>query len=106
MVYRAAVKQALRLRLLMALVVVASACGGDDQRQEAKARPLPEEEKALPLANIARRSSSPRSELQGRRGLDTRAAGRVRRSITHAGTRDGGLGFANVQEVYVNKPTR
>src|SRR5215217_7011564 len=70
------VSQALRLGLLVTVLVLAlSACGGDEKK--AKARPLPEDEKAL---------------RPGSDGLEI-ARGQLE-----------GLGFANVQDVY--KPTR
>jgi hypothetical protein len=102
-VYWSVVKQALRLGLSMALVVAASACGGDDQRQEAKARPLPEDPQALRPGTYRSEEFEPPLTFRVGEGwalytLEAPEVLRIERGET------GGLGFTNIREVY--EPTK
>jgi hypothetical protein len=99
---RLLVDRVLSLGLLVVLVVLAlSACGGGEKK--AKARPLPEEEKALRPGTY--RSEEFRPSLSFRVGEGwstyTREAPEVLR-FSHGQL--GGLGFTNIHEVF--KPTR
>src|ERR671913_1013411 len=99
------VRRALGLGLLAMLVVLAlSACGGDEKK--AKARPLPEDPKALRPGTYRSEEFKPSLSFRVGKGwsissYDLEEASDVL-SITWEQT--AGLGFVNVQEVY--KPTR
>jgi hypothetical protein len=96
------VSRVLSLGLLVVLVVLAlSACGGDEKK--AKARPLPEEPKALRPGTYRSEEFKPSLSFHVGKGWSSvpqEASDWL--PITRGQT--AGLGFANVQEVY--KPTR
>jgi hypothetical protein len=101
---RLLVGRVLSLGLLVVLVVLAlSACGGDEKK--AKARPLPEEPKALRPGTYRSEEFKPSLSFHVGKGWSSSPflveASDVLQ-ITRGQT--AGLGFANVQEVY--KPTR
>ncbi len=99
---RLLVGRVLSLGLLVVLVVLAlSACGGDEKK--AKARPLPEEPKALRPGTYRSEEFKPSLSFHVGKGwssipLESSDALQITRGQT------AGLGFANVQEVY--KPTK
>ena len=103
MVYWSVVKQALRLGLSMALVVAASACGADDQRQEAKARPLPEDPQALRPRTYRSEEFKPSLSFHVGKGWSSSPleASDIL-EITRGQTT--GIGFVNTQKVY--EPTK
>src|SRR5918998_5201249 len=96
------VRRALGLGLLAMLVVLAlSACGGDEKK--AKARPLPEDPKALRPGTYRSEEFKPSLSFHVGKGwssipLESSDALQIARGQT------AGLGFANVQQVY--KPNR
>ena len=98
------VGRVLSLGLLVVLVVLAlSACGGGEKK--AKARPLPEDPKALRPGTYRSEEFKPSLSFHVRKGWSSspfleEASDALQ--ITRGQT--AGLGFANVQEVY--KPTR
>ena len=99
---RLLVGRVLSLGLLVVLVVLAlSACGGDEKK--AKARPLPEDPKALRPGTYRSEEFKPSLSFHVGKGWSSSPleASDVLQ-ITLGQT--AGLGFANVQEVY--KPTR
>src|SRR5919112_1366003 len=102
---RLLVGRVLSLGLLMVVVVLAlSACGGDEKK--AKARPLPEDPKALRPGTYRSEEFKPSLSFRVGKGwsissYDLEEASDVL-SITWEQT--AGLGFVNVQEVY--KPTK
>src|ERR687897_1108625 len=102
---RLLVGRVLSLGLLVVLVVLAlSACGGDEKK--AKARPLPEDPKALRPGTYRSEEFKPSLSFRVGKGwsissYDLEEASDVL-SITWEQT--AGLGFVNVQEVY--KPTK
>jgi hypothetical protein len=99
---RLLVGRVLSLGLLVVLVVLAlSACGGDEKK--AKARPLPEEPKALRPGTYRSEEFKPSLSFHVGKGwssipLESSDALQIARGQT------AGLGFANVQQVY--KPNR
>src|SRR5215211_8812362 len=99
---RILVGRVLRLGLLVVLVVLAlSACGGDEKK--AKARPLPEDPKALRPGIYRSEEFKPSLSFHVGKGwssapLESSDFLQITRGQT------AGLGFATVQEVY--KPTR
>jgi hypothetical protein len=96
------VGRVLSLGLLVVLVVLAlSACGGDEKK--AKARPLPEDPKALRPGTYRSEEFKPSLSFHVGKGWSSSSleASDVLQ-ITRGQTAD--LGFLNVQEVY--KPTR
>jgi hypothetical protein len=100
--YRLLVGRVLSLGLLVVVVVLAlSACGGDEKK--AKARPLPEDPKALRPATYRSEEFKPSLSLHVGKGWSSsplEAADVL--EITRGQT--AGLNFTNVQEVY--KPTK
>jgi hypothetical protein len=99
---RLLVGRVLSLGLLVVLVVLAlSACGGDEKK--AKARPLPEDPKALRPGTYRSEEFKPSLSFHVGKGWSSSSleASDVLQ-ITRGQTAD--LGFLNVQEVY--KPTR
>jgi hypothetical protein len=97
------VRQALRLGLLVALVVLAmSACGGDKQ-QESRPRPLPEDEKALRPGVYRSEEFEPSLSFRVGKGW-TNSPPEASDALFIAHGETTGLGFANAQEVY--KPTK
>jgi hypothetical protein len=99
---RLLVDRVLSLGLLVVLVVLAlSACGGDEKK--AKARPLPEEPKALRPGTYRSEEFKPSLSFHvGKGWSSTSLEASDSLQITRGQT--AGLGFFNVQEVY--KPTR
>ena len=99
---RLLVGRVLSLGLLVVLVVLAlSACGGDEKK--AKARPLPEDPKALRPGTYRSEEFKPSLSFHVGKGwssapLEASDVLQITRGQT------AGLGFGNVQEVY--KPTR
>lgn len=99
---RLLVGRVLSLGLLVVLVVLAlSACGGGEKK--AKARPLPEDPKALRPGTYRSEEFKPSLSFHVGKGwssspLESSDALQITRGQT------AGLGFANVQEVY--KPTK
>jgi hypothetical protein len=99
---RILVGRVLSLGLLVVVVVLAlSACGGDEKK--AKARPLPEEPKALRPGTYRSEEFKPSLSFRVGKGwsstsLDASDFMQIARGQT------AGLGFGNVQEVY--KPTK
>jgi hypothetical protein len=99
---RRMVRQALSLGLLVVLLVLAlSACGRDEKK--AKARPLPEDPKALRPGTYRSEEFKPSLSFHVGKGwssspLESSDALQIARGQT------AGLGFVNVQEVY--KPTK
>ena len=101
---RLLVGRVIRLGLLVVLVVLAlSACGGDEKK--AKARPLPEDPKALRPGTYRSEEFKPSLSFHVGKGwssspLEAEASDFL--EITRGQT--AGLNFTNVQEVY--KPTK
>jgi hypothetical protein len=96
------VSQALRLGLLVTVLVLAlSACGGDEKK--AKARPLPEEPKALRPGTYRSEEFKPSLSFHVGKGWSS-ALLESSDALQIAWGQTAGLGFTNVQEVY--KPTR
>src|SRR3712207_4604508 len=87
----------------MVLVVAASACGGDDQRQEAKARPLPEDPQALRPATYHSEEFEPSLSFHVGKGWSS-SPPEASDFLQIDRGQTAGLSFANVQNVY--KPTR
>jgi hypothetical protein len=102
------VRQALGLGLLVTLVLLAlSACGGENQQQASKVRPLPEEGQALRPSEYFSGEFKPPLSFHVGEGwtIDLEMSGAL--AITQGEDTLGDrrlLGFANVQEVY--KPSR
>ena len=92
------------LGLSVSLVILAlSACGGEEQQQESKPRPLPENEKALRAGEY--RSEEFKPSLSFRVGKGWSSAPPEAPDFLGINRRDNEvLGFFDVQEVY--KPTR
>jgi len=97
------VSQALRLGLLVTVLVLAlSACGGDEKK--AKARPLPEDEKALRPGTYRSEEFKPSLTFHVGKGWSSSPLEEASDGLEIARGQLEGLGFANVQDVY--KPTR
>jgi hypothetical protein len=92
------------LGLLMVVVVLAlSACGGDEKKAEA--RPLPEDPKALRPGTYRSEEFKPSLSFRVGEGWSTTALPeRSDALLITRGHETGGLGFANIHEVY--KPTK
>lgn len=102
---RGAVILVLPVGLLVALLVFAvSACGGDEQRQESKARPLPEERQALRPSTYSSEEFEPSLSFRVGEGWSTSPPEMSDALLLTRGHETGGLGFANAHEVY--KPTK
>src|SRR5688572_21311926 len=100
---RLLVGRVLSLGLLVVVVVLAlSACGGDEKK--AKARPLPEDEKALRPGTYRSEEFKPSLTFHVGRGWSSSPLPEASDSLGIARGQLEGLGFANVQDVY--KPTR
>src|SRR5215208_7874749 len=102
---RLLVGRVLRLGLLVVLVVLAlSACGGDEKK--AKARPLPEDPKALRPGTYRSEEFKPSLSFHVGKGWSSspleEASDVLQIEIARGQT--AGLGFTTVQEVY--KPTK
>ena len=88
---RLLVGRVLSLGLLVVLVVLAlSACGGDEKK--AKARPLPEDPKALRPGTYRSEEFKPSLSFHVGKGWSSSPAGSVRRLADRSGT-DGGVRF-------------
>jgi hypothetical protein len=99
-----AVRQALRLGLLVTLVVLAlSACGGGDGEEQAEPRPLPEEEQTLRPGVYRSEEFAPSLSFRVGKGWSTSPPELSDHLQITRGHTMGGMGFANAQEVY--KPT-
>jgi hypothetical protein len=100
---RLLVGRVLSLGLLVVVVVLAlSACGGDEKK--AKARPLPEDEKALRPGTYRSEEFKPSLTFHVGKGWSSSPLPEASDSLGIARGQLEGLGFANVQDVY--KPTR
>src|SRR5215207_816947 len=98
------VGRVLSLKLLIVLVVLAlSACGGDEKK--AKARPLPEEPKALRPGTYRSEEFKPSLSFHVGKGWTSPPleASEASDDLEIARRQTAGLGFVNLQEVY--KPT-
>jgi hypothetical protein len=99
---RLLVGRVLSLGLLVVLVVLAlSACGGDEKK--AKARPLPEDPKALRPGTYRSEEFKPSLSFHVGKGWSS-APLEASDVLQIARGQTAGLGFTNVQEVY--KPTK
>jgi hypothetical protein len=101
---RAMVRQILRLGLLVTLLfLVLSACGGNEQ--VSKPRPLPEHEKALRPGEYRSEECKPSLTFRVGKGWATTALPEMSDALVITrGYETGGLGFANIHEVF--KPTK
>src|SRR5215211_5367334 len=102
---RLLVGRVLSLGLLVVLVVLAlSACGGDEKK--AKARPLPEDEKALRPGTYRSEEFKPSLSFHVGKGWSSPPleASEASDDLEIAREQTAGLGYFNVQDVY--KPTR
>src|SRR5215212_9229709 len=100
---RLLVGRVLSLGLLVVLVVLAlSACGGDEKK--AKARPLPEEPKALRPGTYRSEVFKPSLSFRVGKGWSTSSSLEASDFLQITWEQTAGLGFLNAQEVY--KPTR
>ena len=96
------VRRALGLGLLAMLVVLAlSACGGDEKK--AKARPLPEDPKALRPGTYRSEEFKPSLSFHVGKGWSSTPPEEASDILGIARGQTAGLGFFNVQDVY--KPT-
>ncbi len=108
-VYRRMVRQALGLGLMVTLVIlVLSACGGEERQQESKPRPLPEDPQVLRPDEYRSEEFEPSLSFRVGEGwtnppLETPDDLSLTWEAT-GGEATGGLSFANVQEVY--QPTK
>jgi len=93
---------ALRVGLVVALACAMGACGGDDQ-QAPKPLPLPEEEQSLRPGLYRTEEFEPSFSFRVGKGW-ANGAPEVSDNVRIARGEVGGIGFANVREVY--KPTK
>src|ERR671920_1976273 len=99
---RILVGRVLSLGLLVVLVVLAlSACGGGEKK--AKARPLPEEPKALRPGTYRSEEFKPLLSFTVGKGWSNTPLEEASDFLQIAWGQTAGLGFTNVQDVY--KPT-
>src|SRR5918998_4318341 len=97
------VRRALGLGLLAMLVVLAlSACGGDEKK--AKARPLPEDPKALRPGTYRSEEFKPSLSFHVGKGWSSSPLEEASDFLEIARDQTAGVNFTNVQEVY--KPTK
>jgi hypothetical protein len=95
------VRQALRVALLVTLVVLAvCACGGGGQEQAKKPRPLPEEEKPLRPGEYRSEEFKPSFSYRvGKGWLNVAPEASDMLTIRRA-HETGGVGLANIREVF------
>ena len=99
-------RQVLSLGLLVTLVVLAiSACGGSEE-QATKPRPLPEDRKALHPGKYRSEEFKPSLSFRVGEGWSNEPPEMSDTLLITRGHDIGGLGFANIREVYVYKPTK
>jgi len=97
------VGRVLSLGLLVVVVVLTlSACGGDEKK--AKARPLPEDPKALRPGTYRSEEFKPSLSFHVRKGWSSSPLEEASDFLEIARGQTAGLNFTNVQEVY--KPTK
>jgi hypothetical protein len=100
---RLVVSRVLSLGLLVVVVVLAlSACGGDEKK--AKARPLPEDPKALRPGTYRSEEFKPSLSFHVGKGWSSSPLEEASDFLEIARGQTAGLNFTNVQEVY--KPTK
>src|SRR3954471_22245501 len=87
--------------LVVVVVLALSACGGDEKK--AKARPLPEEPKALHPGTYRSEEFKPSLSFRVGKGWSTSTPLEASDVLGIARGQTAGLGFFNVQDVY--KPT-
>jgi hypothetical protein len=103
---RLLVGRVLSLGLLVVLVVLAiSACGGGEE-QATKPRPLPEDPKALHPGKYRSEEFKPSLSFRVGEGWSNEPPEMSDALLITRGHDIGGLGFANIREVYVYKPTK
>ena len=103
---RLLVSRVLSLGLLVVLVVLAiSACGGGEE-QATKPRPLPEDPKALHPGKYRSEEFKPSLSFRVGEGWSNEPPEMSDALVITRGHDIGGLGFANIREVYVYKPTK
>lgn len=101
---RRMVRQTLRLVLLVTIVVLAmSACGGGENQQESRPRPLPEDPKALRPGEYRTEEFKPSFSFRVGKGWSSTPL-EASDSLFIAQGETKGIGFVNPQEVY--KPTK
>jgi hypothetical protein len=98
---RLLVGRVISLGLLMVVVLALSACGGDEKK--AKARPLPEDPKALRPGTYRSEEFKPSLSFRVGKGWSS-APLEASDFLQIARGQTAGLGFGNFQEVY--KPTK
>src|SRR5215210_3477201 len=102
--YRETLRGVLPIGLLVALLLFAvSACGGDEQQQESKARPLPEESQALSPGEYHSEEFKPSLSFRVGKGW-TNAPPETSDLLHIQWEQKGGIGFLKFQEVY--EPTK
>lgn len=101
---RRMVRQTLRLVLLVTIVVLAmSACGGGENQQESRPRPLPEDPKALRPGEYRTEEFKPSFSFRVGKGWSSTPL-EASDSLFIAQGETKGISFVNPQEVY--KPTK
>src|SRR5918997_3823002 len=103
--HRSGVEHALRRGVVLAFVALAvGACGAPDE--EAKPRPLPEERRELRPGEYRTDDFEPAFSFRVGEGWTTEPPEMSEALLLTRGPETEGLGFANVQEVFVYKPTK
>jgi hypothetical protein len=102
--HRSGVEHALVLGVVLAFVaLVVGACGGPGAPEP---RPLPEERRALPPGEYRSEEFEPSLSFRVGEGWATSPPELSDALLITRGHERGGLGFANVQEVFIYKPTK